>query len=159
MDELEYITNTEIKKHQQVLERIKQFGNYIDIKTGSMGAAIMGPVVFSENYHHGIMNATTAGLKQALYTMLIGGAIVKGAQYIADNVDMKYVGKALGVAIPSAITITATYGVHSLKGTVDPVESTIPTATIAPMGFLYAVNQEKINNAVKKIYTAIKTKL
>ena len=42
----------------------------------------------------------------------------------------------MGMIVPSIIAVVLTYAVHMLKGTPEPLNSTIPTMILAPMGFV-----------------------
>ena len=99
---------------------------------GLAGAAVMSVIVFVVNYYgtHELFGATTAALKQGAYTAMFGGIIMRGCEYIATRIQKEAVALILAIIIPSAVSIGLTYGVHSLKGTPKPVESTIPTAIL-----------------------------
>jgi hypothetical protein len=107
-------------------------GRFIDYKMGFAGAAVMSVIVFVVNYYgtHELFGATTAALKQGAYTAMFGGIIMRGCEYIATRIQKEAVALILAIIIPSAVSIGLTYGVHSMKGTPKPVESTIPTAIL-----------------------------
>lgn len=115
------------------MKRIIDFGRkFIDYKMGLYGAIVMGTIVFAINYY-GILNlqaASTAALKQAVYTFLFGGIIMRSCELLATRIRKKALALTAAVLVPSLISIGLTYGVHSLKGTPKPVESTIPTALL-----------------------------
>jgi len=96
---------------------------------GLVGAGVMGGIVFGINYYetHEIFGSTTAALKQGSYTFLFGGAVMKGCEYLATKINNKTKAIISSVVIPSLISISLTYGMHNLKGTPKPEESTIPT--------------------------------
>ena len=107
-------------------------GRFIDYKMGFIGAAVMSVIVFVVNYYwtNELLGSTTAALKQGAYTALFGGIIMKSCEYIATRIQKQAVAIVAAIIIPSAISIGLTYGVHSMKGTPKPVESTIPTAIL-----------------------------
>ncbi len=115
------------------MKNIIGFGSrFIDYKMGLYGAIAMGTIVFVINYY-GILDlqtATTAALKQAVYTFMFGGLIMRGCELLATHIGKKALALAVAVLVPSLISIGLTYGVHSLKGTPKPIESTIPTAIL-----------------------------
>jgi hypothetical protein len=119
------------KNNQSPLLKIIGFGNrFIDYKMGIMGGIVLGCIVFGINYHDTFkwQGALTAAIKQGSYTFLFGGIIMRGCEYLATRIRKRSLALAAAVFIPSAISVGLTYGVHSMKGTPKPLESTIPTA-------------------------------
>ena len=123
--------------HKQPLKYPKPFGKliaiggrYIDFKMGLIGAGVMAAIVFGINYYaaHELFGATTAALKQGIYTAIFGGIIMRLSGYFATRIRNRIAALAAAMVIPSAIAVSLTFGVHSMKGTPKPVESTIPTA-------------------------------
>lgn len=113
------------------LLKIIGFGNrFIDYKMGIMGGLVLGCIVFGINYHdtYDWQGALTAAIKQGSYTFLFGGVIMRGCEYLATRIRKQTVALAAAVIIPSAFSLGLTYGVHSMKGTPKPLESTLPTA-------------------------------
>jgi hypothetical protein len=107
-------------------------GRFIDYRMGVMGGVVMGCIVFGINYDdtydwHG---ALTASLKQGGYTFLFGGIIMRSCETLAVRIRTRSVALAAAVIIPSAVSILFTFGIHSMKGTPKPLESTIPTAIL-----------------------------
>ena len=134
-----------------IMNKIIDFGSkFIDYKMGLYGAIVMGTIVFVINYY-GILDlqaASTAALKQAAYTFMFGGLIMRGCELLATRIDKKILAMVAAVLVPSLISIGLTYGVHSLKGTPKPIESTIPTAILvipstAVWGFMKRKEMEK----------------
>jgi len=94
----------------------------------------MGSIVYYINREYGFDEASVAALKQASYNFLIGGAVTQVAKNIAQSQTLRY--KTAIVAsgvIPGIITSGLTYALHSLKGTPQPLESTLPTLLLAPL--------------------------
>lgn len=115
------------------MNQIIVFGSkFIDYKMGLYGAIVMGAIVFGINYYgvHELQAALTAALKQAVYTFMFGGIIMRGCEYLATAIKKPVLAIAAAIIIPSLISIGLTYGVHSLKGTPKPIESTIPTVLL-----------------------------
>lgn len=122
-----------------------------DFKVGIAGGTVMGLVVFSINYFetYELLGSITAALKQGAYTFLFGGSIMKLCETIAIKIKSKWIAIFLGMLIPSAVSLILTYGVHSLKGTPLPFESTIPTAVfVIPSTFAWGILKRK--NQYKK---------
>ncbi len=120
-------------KSNKATELISRF---INIKMGFAGAFVMGAIVWFINMGHGWWPASTAALKQAAYTFLFGGILIKVLDTIAVKIKNRYMAITIATITVSAITIILVYFVHSLKGTPRPFESTLPTIILAPAGFL-----------------------
>ena len=117
---------------------------YFDPKMGLAGALVMGTIVFFINWDHGIGPGLTAALKQATYTFFAGGIMMRITENIAAYFRNDFVSIFLAVLTPTLIAVTLTYTLHSLKGTPEPINSTIPTLLMAPWGFLWwAVRKRK----------------
>ncbi len=108
----------------------------------------MGLVVFFINYFEAdeVVGSITAALKQGAYTFLFGGSIMKLCETLAIKVNPKWIAIFLAMLIPSTVSLLFTYGVHSLKGTPLPFESTIPTAVfVIPSTFVWGYLKRKNN--------------
>ena len=103
---------------------------YFDFKIGLAGGLVMGIIVFVINYNATAetIGALTAAIKQGIYTFFFGGSIMKICEIIAIRISSKKLAIFLATLIPSFISLALTFGLHSLKGTPRPIESTIPTA-------------------------------
>ena len=118
-------------KSKSIANRIVRFGRkYIDYRMGVAGAVVMAGIVFYINYQgtQNTFGATTAALKQGTYTFFFGGVIMRMSELIATGVINRRVALIAACIIPSLVSLSLTFGVHSLKGTPKPLESTIPTA-------------------------------
>ncbi len=124
---------------------------FFDPKMGLAGALILGTVVFFINYDHGVIWGITAALKQGAYTFLVGGTLTRLCENLASAIKKEYLALFTAVAVPTTISLILTYTVHSLKGTPEPLNSTIPTLLMAPWGFLWwARRKRKQLKAVKE---------
>lgn len=112
-----------------------RLGELFDFRSGLFGAAIMSGLVWFINVSHGAWPATTAALKQAAYTFLFGGLIMRLCGALAEREGSARLRFAAATAIPSLITIALVYAVHSAKGTPEPLLSTLPAALLAPPAF------------------------
>ena len=110
---------------------------YFDLKMGLISGLGMGTVVFFINWDHGIDLGLIAASKQALYTFLAGGVMMRMTENFASRFSNAFVAIFLAVLVPTIIAVTLTYILHSLKGTPEPLNSTIPTIILAPFGFLW----------------------
>jgi len=117
---------------------------YFDPKMGLAGAIVLGIIVFIINSDHGIFPALTAAAKQSAYTLLAGGFMMRLTENLASSFSKDWKAIFFATLIPTAIAVSLTYGLHSLKGTPEPFNSTIPTIVMAPFGFLWwAVRKRK----------------
>ena len=124
---------------------------FFDPKMGAIGALILGTVVFFINYDHGWIWGLTAALKQGAYTFLVGGTLTRLCENIASSISNGKLAIAAAVVVPTVISLILTYSVHSIKGTPEPLNSTIPTLLMAPWGFLWwARRKRKQLKAVNK---------
>ena len=106
-----------------------------DLRSAVLGALLMGGIVWWINSEHGVLLATTAASKQAAYTFLMGGVIMRLATKLAERDGPRWLVVARATVLPTLVTVGATFFVHSLKGTPEPVASTIPVALLSPPVF------------------------
>ena len=104
---------------------------------GVLGGIVLGTIVFIINFDHGVTFAVIAALKQATYTFLAGGFMLRLTENIATNVDNYYMAIVAAVIVSTTVAVALTYLVHSLRGTPEPFNSTIPTMILAPWSFLW----------------------
>jgi len=120
---------------------------YFDYKIGLAGGSVMAIVVFIINYRATgeTTGAFTAAAKQGVYTFFFGGLIMKICEFLAISINYKYLAFFLASLIPSIIAIALTFGVHSLRGTPRPVESTIPTVLfVFPSTAIWGILKRKM---------------
>ncbi len=125
---------------------------------GMIGSLVMATVVFSINYFGKripleyqdqlLLWSVFAALKQGTYTFFFGGVIMKGSERLATLMTKRNLALIAACLVPSAVSLTLTFAVHSLKGTPKPFESTIPTAifvipSTAIWGYLRRKKMEK----------------
>ena len=140
------MTNPSIKTNKPPLRKAIAFGSrYIDYRMGFFGGIIMGGIVFIINYSATgeLIPSTTAALKQGGYTFFFGGIIMKFCEYLALKIKTRTLALVAAVVIPTAIALTLTYGLHSLKGTPKPLASTIPTLMIIPATAVWGYKKRK----------------
>lgn len=97
----------------------------------------MGTIVFFINLSHGWILATTAGVKQGIYTFFFGGVIVKLLEYTLLKTSGKSYSIFISVVFVSLITTFLVFLLHSMKGTPEPIQSTAATIILGPPGFLF----------------------
>lgn len=114
-----------------------------------LGGLFLATVVFfinlysAKNPDHEILKALPAALKQGAYTFLFGGLIMRTCENLAVRINPKTLAILAGIFVPLAITLTATFLVHTLRGTPDPLASTIPTALTAPWSFWWWATRKR----------------
>ncbi len=146
-----------------MLKRILKFGSkYVDYRMGILGSLVMAGVVFSINYfgkripleyqHHLLFWSIVAALKQGTYTFFFGGVIMKGAERLATEISKRGLALVLACIIPSIVSTTLTFTMHSLKGTPRPLESTIPTMIfVFPSTAVWGyINRKKLEKRLKE---------
>jgi hypothetical protein len=122
----------------QLLIRLRDFGSrYIDYSMAWKGALFLGAAVFLINLSHGPWAALPAALKQAAYTYFVAGGVTRLCQTLAIRLEPTTVALGMAVLIPSCIALGLTYLIHSLKGTPEPAQSTLPTLLTAPFAFFW----------------------
>jgi hypothetical protein len=110
---------------------------HIDFGMAWKGALFLGVVVFGINYlEHGAWAALPAALKQATYTYFVAGFITRLGENLAVRLEPAVLALFAAVVVPSTIAISLTFGLHSLRGTPEPLYSTLPTVVSAPPAFL-----------------------
>ncbi len=146
-------TTVQQESEVTLLKKIYNFGGkFIDYKMGLLGAGIMSSVVFGINYHetHELFGASTAALKQGSYTLVFGGVVMRGCEYLATKIKKKALALTASIIIPTATSVCLTYGVHKTRGTPKPFESTIPTATLLIPATAFWGNRKRRQYQVQK---------
>ncbi len=111
-----------------------RISDWIDVRGGLYGGLVMGAAVAWINAGHGVAPAGVAGIKQAVYTFLFGGAVLRLCVAIASRgADARWA--AAAVVLPSLITSSAIFVVHNLRGTPEPLLSCLPVVLTSPPGF------------------------
>jgi hypothetical protein len=105
------------------------------VSTAWKAALFLGLVVYAINFSHGALAALPAALKQAIYTFLASGFIVRLCENLIKQVRPMVVAWPLAILLPSAVAVGLTFLMHSLKGTPEPFYSTLPTILITPPAF------------------------
>lgn len=107
----------------------------VNWKMGLLGAVFLGGLVLFLNRGHGWDAAWPAALKQAAYTLLSGGFIVRLCERLARRRPRRGFAVATATIVCSAVTVSATLLVHSVRGTPETWLSTLPTLCLAPPAF------------------------
>ena len=110
---------------------------HINYRAACWGALILGGMVYGINVSHGVPIALVAATKQATYTFFVAGLITRNNDRLVTRLDNQLLSLLLGIVVSSCIAIGLTYLVHSLRGTPEPFNSTLPTMLLSPIGFLF----------------------
>jgi hypothetical protein len=130
-----------------MLKKIKLLmDKHINYRMAVVGATLLGVIVFSVNYSYGIPLALTAAMKQAAYTFFVAGFITRNNENLAILLTNKAASLCLAVVISSFLAIGLTFCVHSLKGTPEPLLSTLPTIFFSVPGFLILARRKQREN-------------
>lgn len=120
------------------LSRVRAFlDKHIDYPAAIAGATVLGVIVFFVNYDHGWSSALVAAGKQATYTFFAGGYMVRLNERIALALNPTAIAVAAGVLCAGTLAVSLTYLVHSLRGTPEPLNSTLPTLVLLVPGFIF----------------------
>jgi hypothetical protein len=111
--------------------------DWIDVRSGLVGGGLLAAIVWVINAQHGAFGATTAAAKQFAYTFFMGALIMRLCTRLALRPGRGASVLALAVLVPTLVTVGATFLVHSLRGTPEPVLSTVPAAVLSPLAFSF----------------------
>ena len=119
--------------------------SFFDLKAALGGALVMSTMVAMINQEHGWFLASTAALKQGLYTFIVAGLIVRLCRWLAARPLPVVIARSLAVAVPTTVTVTIIYILHSLKGTPETVNTTVAVAGLSLISFLVLAIREPRN--------------
>lgn len=109
---------------------------HVDYGAAIAGATLLGSIVLWLNSAHGLALAAPAALKQATYTFFAAGFIARNNERLARRLAAPLPSLLLATTVSTCVAVGLTFLVHSLKGTPEPLLSTLPTALIGPPSFL-----------------------
>jgi hypothetical protein len=112
-----------------------QIDTYINYPMAIAGAVVLGGIVFYINASHGPLLATVAASKQAAYTFFAGGFIARFGEVLAIKWRSRWRSLVIAIIAPTVVAVGLTFLVHSLRGTPEPMQSTLPTLILSPIGF------------------------
>jgi hypothetical protein len=113
--------------------RLRDWGaQFIDYRAAWMAALFLGAIVWLINLSHGPLAALPAAVKQASYTFFVAGFIMRLCERLSVQIARTWLALFLAVLLPGSIAVGLTFLMHSLKGTPEPLYSTLPTLLLAP---------------------------
>jgi predicted neutral ceramidase superfamily lipid hydrolase len=139
--------NSKVQKSGYKIKLLIFFSKFIDFPSAIAGAVLMGLIVGAINFGHGWWPAATSAMKQAAYTFLFGGMMIRLLYRIVLAIPGKTTSLIIAVISVSILTIILVYLVHNLRGTPMPFESTLPTVILAPVGFSFLAFRKKKHSA------------
>lgn len=90
--------------------RVFRFASkYLDFPSAIAGAIIMGSIVGFINSDHGFWPAFIAAMKQALYTFLFGGVIIKFLYTISGKIKNKFTAVFIATLAVTLLTISLVF--------------------------------------------------
>jgi len=123
---------------------LKYYRNIFDLNAALGGAIVMSTLVWLINSSHGTGAALTAAAKQGLYTFFVAGLVVRFCCWLAQSKQPPAVAVALATTLPTAITSSLIYSLHSLRGTPEPLYSTAAVAGLSLLSFLlFALREQR----------------
>jgi hypothetical protein len=121
-----------------LINPIKFIYQNINLKMGILGAICTGTYVYWLNSQHGFDEAIWAALKQFVYTILVGGSLVRITERVCHSTVLsKFQMYALAMIIPTGVTFVLLTIVHFLRGTPEPMRTIVYTTLLAPPAFLF----------------------
>ena len=120
-----------------VLNLFKFVYRNINLKMGAIGGVLMGSVAYYPNLSYGFDVAIIPALKQFVYTLIVGGSLVRITERISVSMPQRGLSIFLAFMTPTAITAVLITSIHVLKGTPNPLETILYTVLAAPPGFIF----------------------
>ena len=135
-----------------MLKTIKRFmDRHINYGMAIAGAVVLGLTVFFINVPHGAAMALVAAAKQATYTFFAAGFITRNSERLALLLANRPLSLLLSIVASTIIAVGLTYLVHSLRGTAQPLQSTIPAVVTSPLAFAIVGIQAQRRAATEEI--------
>jgi peptidoglycan/LPS O-acetylase OafA/YrhL len=106
-----------------------------DIKAALLGSFIMSLAVAWINSGHGSDAAISSGIRQGLYTFFVAGLSAQLCRNLTNRSIQKWAAIIKAVLIPTILTVTLVYIMHSTRGTPEPFYSSIPVAILSLVSF------------------------
>ena len=110
---------------------------WFDLPTACAGALIMGGLVGWVNIGHGLLPALSAAMKQGVYTFFVAGLVVQLCRWLAAREVSLVVAASMAVLLPTILTVMLVFTLHSVKGTPEPLHSTIPVVVMSLISFSF----------------------
>jgi len=114
----------EVEDNRNILRKGYDWSkNHINYKLGAAGAGVGGGIAFYANFEHGLLPSSLAFAKQAVYVFIAGGYNSRTCEKLAKKFDSKTLSvasSAVGTTLQAGVLM---YGLHSLTGTPNALET------------------------------------
>lgn len=121
---------------------LKLYRRAFDLKAAIGGATVMSILAALINSSHGLQAAAMAATKQGLYTFFIAGLIVRLCRRLALSPMIRIKAVAVATILPSVLTTTLIYCLHSARGTAEPLATTLVVAILSMTSFFVIALRE-----------------
>jgi len=151
LDEATRVGEDKVESGTTALEVCAELRGWLSSNSTNIAVIIgMGGMSGITNVEHGLWAVTTAGAKQCAYSTVSLFVLLNFQHALARRVET-LAGELSPMFIPALLTILANYGVHSLRGTAEPLLSTMPTAVLATLGLPILHIRDRIHELWKDI--------
>jgi Kef-type K+ transport system membrane component KefB len=114
---------------------MKKLLSVFDVKAAIIGGILLGTIVAWVNSGHGTEAAISSGLRQALYSFFVAGLSAQLCRNLTDSRANKMLTIVKAVLVPTMLTVSLVYIMHSTRGTPEPFFSSIPVAILSLISF------------------------
>ena len=121
----------------------------INFGMGAIGGVLMGSVAYYANWEHGFEHAIIPAGKQFMYTLLVGGSLVKVTERISVAYENRSLSIFLAILTPVLISAILLTSIHAFRGTPNVFETIFYTLLAIPPGFIVIAfyTRNKYDNA------------
>lgn len=103
---------------------------------GAIGGVLMGSVAYYANWEHGFDQAIIPAGKQFMYTLLVGGSLVRVTERISIAYEKRALSIFLAILTPVAISAVLLTSIHVMRGTPNVFQTILYTLLAIPPGFI-----------------------
>ena len=116
---------------------------------GAVGGILMGSIAYYANWQHGFEQAIIPASKQFMYTLLVGGSLVKVTERISVRYEKRGLSLFLAIFTPVVISAILLTTIHALRGTPNVFQTIFYTLIAIPPGFITVAvyTRKKYDNA------------
>ena len=127
---------------------LSKYKKIFNFKLASIGAILMGSMVFLSQLENGVYPASTAATKQFFYTFIVSSILIAIVETIVTAKQNSLHPAFYGVMAAWAFTTIMSSVLHLLKGTHDPLNAILINIILAPPGLIFVAFRKK--RALKK---------
>ncbi len=108
----------------------------INFGLGAIGGVLMGSVAYYANWEHGFDQAIIPAGKQFMYTLIVGGSLVKVTERISVAYEKRALSIFLAILTPVVISAILLTTIHIIRGTPNIFQTILYTGLAIPPGFI-----------------------